>query len=132
MTYKIEVSVTRTSDVYTNTKFVEFKYFETQMDVERVVDNVSYNNNTTQLTINLKIGSDYELGHWGEDKTQIQLYSSMSDLLPNKQKSLSEKTSSNAIIFDNLTLTQETIYLRLYHQKTDRHSIRISYPLSLW
>lgn len=81
MTYKIEVSVTRTSDVYTNTKFVEFKYFETQMDVERVVDNVSYNNNTTQLTINLKSGLDYESSHWGEAKTQIRLYSSMSDSL---------------------------------------------------
>lgn len=121
-TYKIEVSVTRTSDGYTNTKSVEFEYFQYVMNVESVVDNVSYNNNTNQLTINLKSGSDYELGHWGEAKTQILLYSSISESPLLGSNFLNTKTSTNAIIFNSLTLTQQNIYLRLYHEETNMYS----------
>ena len=132
-TYKIEVSVTRISDGYIpDTKSIQFKYFQYQMNVGRVVDNVSYNNNTLQLTINLKTGTDYQSGHWGEAKTQIQLYSSMSDSIPDKQKLLNTKTSSS-IIFNQVSLSpsQQTIYLQLYHQETYSHSLSKSYSLSL-
>jgi len=128
-TYKIEVSVTRTSDGYIpDTKSVEFEYFQYQMDVRRVVNNVSYNNNTNQLTINLKTGTNYQSGHWGEAKTQILLYSS-SSTSPQRSKFLITN-SSNAIIFNNLLLSQTELYhLELYHEETDISSSREQYDI---
>jgi hypothetical protein len=134
-TYKIEVSVTRISDGYIpDTKSIQFKYFQYEMDVRSVVNNVSYNNNTNQLTINLKTGPDYELGHWGEDDTRIRFYSSETIINHNKQKKLNKKTlvhGAYVIIFNQVFLSETTLYFELYHEKTNMSTVRTSYDIEL-